>query len=336
VKSYPKISIVTPSFNQGQYIEQTICSVLDQSYPNLEYIIIDGGSTDETCEIIKKYEKYLTYWVSEPDKSQTDAINKGFSKTTGVWFNWLNSDDFYQPGVFETIAKLHVQDNKTKVISGLEYGFFQNNLENKISHPGSIVHKTTEETIYTGIIDQPCTFFKRDFVRLFFPLSDDIHYVMDRELWLNYLLTYGIADIIKVDQYFTNFRLHDSSKTVSQKNLFEKEFEAMRVVLLQALGAPEWLIEFHKQKAGIFFGLSSSFCECEFKSELKKKILSVFVYHYALYHYVHNRISDSQMAMRWILNHGFWNRKYLLLFAKSAILPSQFIFQMKQIKLKYF
>jgi glycosyltransferase involved in cell wall biosynthesis len=332
----PKISIVTPSFNQGQYIEQTILSVINQNYPNLEYIIIDGGSTDETIEIIKKYEKHLAYWVSEPDKGQTDAINKGFRKTTGVWFNWLNSDDFYEPGVFETIAKLHNQNNRLKVIAGLEYGFFQNNQEHKINHPGSIVHKTTEETIYTGIIDQPCTFFKRDFLKPFFPLSEDIHYVMDRELWLNYLASYGVADIIKIDHYFTNFRLHESSKTVSQELLFEKEFEALRVVLLQTLGAPEWLIEFHKQKVGDFYNLKSTLNASQFKGVSNKKLLSVFVYHYALYYYVHNKIAESQMAMRWISKNGFLDKKYMSLFAKSAILPSDFIFEMKRIKSKYF
>jgi glycosyltransferase involved in cell wall biosynthesis len=332
----PKISIVTPSFNQGQFIEQTICSILDQSYPNLEYIIIDGGSTDNTCEIIKKYEKYLTYWVSESDNGQTDAINKGFRKTNGVWFNWLNSDDFYEPGVFKTIAKLHNQHENVKVIAGLEYGFFQNNPEHKINHPGSIVHKSSEETIYTGIIDQPCTFFKRDFVKEFFPLSDNIHYVMDRELWLNYLAAYGIANIVKVDQYFTNFRLHESSKTLSQALLFEKEFQAMRVILLKTLGAPEWIIEFHKQKAGDFCNLSSTLNSCQFKGVSKKILLSVFVYNYALYHYVHNKIAESQMAMRWILNNDCLDKKYLSLFAKSAILPSHFIFQMKRIKSKYF
>ena len=90
--SWPKISIVTPSFNQGQYIEQTIRSVLLQNYPNLEYIIFDGGSTDETVSIIKKYEPWLTYWVSEPDRGQSHAINKGLKKCTGNYFNWINSD----------------------------------------------------------------------------------------------------------------------------------------------------------------------------------------------------------------------------------------------------
>ena len=92
----PKISIVTPSFNQGQFLEETILSVLEQEYPNLEYIIIDGGSSDNSLNIIKQYEKKLSYWVSEPDNGQTHAINKGFSHATGEIFMWLNSDDIFK------------------------------------------------------------------------------------------------------------------------------------------------------------------------------------------------------------------------------------------------
>src|ERR1700733_14532761 len=103
-KIYPKISIVTPSYNKGQYIEQTIQSVLDQNYPNLEYIIIDGGSTDNTIEIIEKYAPYLKYWVSEKDKGQANAINKGLQYCTGEIFNWLNSDDYLEPDSLEKIA----------------------------------------------------------------------------------------------------------------------------------------------------------------------------------------------------------------------------------------
>ena len=98
---WPRISIVTPSYNQGQFIEETIRSVLLQGYPNLEYIIIDGGSTDNSVEIIRKYEPWLTYWVSQPDKGQTDAIQKGFNLSTGVVWNWLNSDDLLEPNALQ-------------------------------------------------------------------------------------------------------------------------------------------------------------------------------------------------------------------------------------------
>ena len=103
---WPKISVVTPSFNQGQFIEETIRSVLLQGYPNLEYIIIDGGSTDNTLEVIRKYEPWLTYWVSEPDRGQSHAINKGIGKAMGEILFWLNSDDLVLPSVFFRIAKM--------------------------------------------------------------------------------------------------------------------------------------------------------------------------------------------------------------------------------------
>src|SRR5918993_3663819 len=93
---WPKISVVTPSFNQGQYIEATIRSVLEQEYPNLEYIIIDGGSTDGSVEIIEKYSEYLTYWVSEPDEGQTNALIKGFDRADGDILCWLCSDDLFE------------------------------------------------------------------------------------------------------------------------------------------------------------------------------------------------------------------------------------------------
>lgn len=102
----PKISIVTPSFNQAQFIERTIESILSQKYPNLEYIIIDGGSTDGSVEIIKKYQAYLHYWCSEPDAGQYDAINKGFQHSTGEIMAWLNSDDMYFPWTLKTVASI--------------------------------------------------------------------------------------------------------------------------------------------------------------------------------------------------------------------------------------
>ena len=116
--NWPKISIVTPSFNQGQYIEETIISVLSQNYPNLEYIIIDGGSTDNTIGIIKKYESRITYWVSKLVRCQSHAINKGLNKCTGNIFNWLNSDDWYMPGVLFKATNAFINNRTGLFVSG--------------------------------------------------------------------------------------------------------------------------------------------------------------------------------------------------------------------------
>src|SRR4051794_28341061 len=102
-EEWPRISIVTPSYNQGGYLEETIRSILLQGYPNLEYLVIDGGSSDESVDVIKKYERHLTYWESAKDRGQSDALNRGFKRATGEWVGWVNSDDLYLPNALATL-----------------------------------------------------------------------------------------------------------------------------------------------------------------------------------------------------------------------------------------
>jgi glycosyltransferase involved in cell wall biosynthesis len=115
---WPKISIVTPSYNQAEFIEQTIRSILLQGYPNIEYVIMDGGSNDGTIDIIRKYEPWITSWVSAPDAGQVDALNRGFPKTTGDILNWINSDDFLLPGALFAVATLFRLDTGVDIVSG--------------------------------------------------------------------------------------------------------------------------------------------------------------------------------------------------------------------------
>lgn len=240
---YPRISIVTPSFNQGKYIEQTIQSVINQNYPNLEYIIIDGGSTDDTVDVIKKYEHKLAYWVSENDQGQTDAINKGFSKCTGDIFNWINSDDHYEPGTLLKLGELFFNNSSVEVICGNEWYIDDINTGIKLLHAGSIINENVYQTIREGIVVQPATFFRTACIKSFFPLDNSLRYLMDRQLWWSYLLQYGQKNILQTDTVFTNFRLHAASKSVSEANYFENEFDRLKLSLFLELNAPEILTD---------------------------------------------------------------------------------------------
>jgi glycosyltransferase involved in cell wall biosynthesis len=229
--NWPKISIVTPSFNQGEYIEETIRSVIFQNYPNLEYIIIDGGSSDSTLSIIKKYESYITYWESEPDRGQSHAINKGLEKCTGEIFNWLNSDDFYLPDTFFNVATAFIDNLSINIVSGFENHIELNDSITK--HNGTFLANTLEETIELCEITQPSTFFRLSAINQIGTLPEDIHYIMDGEIWVRLLLAYGTKSFLKLAKPLANFRLHEGSKTVS--NLAVDNFLVERSSIIAAL-----------------------------------------------------------------------------------------------------
>jgi glycosyltransferase involved in cell wall biosynthesis len=233
------ISIITPSFNQAQYLEQTIHSVLSQGYPNLEYIVIDGGSTDGSVDIIRKYAKHLHYWVSEKDSGQSEAINKGLRRATGEVINWLNSDDYYQPNALATVAGAFA-DPAVNVLCGRSRLFAGNDATVRYS-PGTDVYPgNLAKTIGWARIDQPETFFRRSAMLRVGPLDTRLHYVMDRDWWIRYLFTFGLSGIRQLPQVLVNFRLHDTSKTVSQAVAFQREYDAYFKGLAGAAGLPDY------------------------------------------------------------------------------------------------
>ena len=241
---WPKISIVTPSFNQGAFIEETIRSVLLQGYPNLEYIIIDGGSTDNTLSIIKKYDTWITYWVSEPDRGQSHAINKGLKRCTGEIFNWLNSDDWYLPDTFFNIATAFLKNPSIQVLSGFENHI---NMDGSVSvDRGTFLAGTIEETIELCQLTQPSTFFKTELLRQIGFLPEDIHYIMDGEIWVRILLLYGHQCFLKISKPLVNFRLHENSKTISNLTVdnFLIERSSMIIDLQTFIGVPAKVTDF--------------------------------------------------------------------------------------------
>jgi glycosyltransferase involved in cell wall biosynthesis len=181
--SLPRISIVTPSYNQGGFLEATIRSVILQSYPNLEYFVIDGGSTDESLDIIRKYKKWIDYWVSEEDRGQSHAINKGFGLASGTLLGWLNSDDLYMPGTLLAAATAWRQ-SMTDVISGNtifidEEGHSEGKGIRSIRPELSDLLRIRKNTV-----PQQSTFWTRSCWERFGPLEEKNHYSMDWELWI--------------------------------------------------------------------------------------------------------------------------------------------------------
>jgi glycosyltransferase involved in cell wall biosynthesis len=178
----PKVSIITPSYNQGRYIEATIRSVLAQDYPNIEYIIIDGGSKDDSVEIIRRYADRMAYWVSEKDKGHADALNKGFGRARGEILAWLNSDDTYYPGaVSEAVAYLQAHPKVGMVYADA----------NLTDHSGTVVGKfAARQTSYRAMlrgsvhIPQATTFFRADVWRQVGPLDLSLFFSFDYDLWV--------------------------------------------------------------------------------------------------------------------------------------------------------
>lgn len=219
--SWPKISIVTPSYNQGQFLEETIRSVLLQNYPNLEYIIIDGGSTDNSVDIIKKYEQWLTYWVSEKDRGQAHAINKGFYRSSGQILNWLNSDDILLPGSFEAAAAyLSSHLDKPLVVYGNRYRIDKNGSVFDFDLPPNRLNRLL---FRVGTwIPQETAFFTRPAYDLAGGLSESRQFALDYDLWLK-CISRG-ASFIKIQMFMGSMRFHDECKSCSIHAVGQEEF----------------------------------------------------------------------------------------------------------------
>ncbi|MGA1864748.1 MAG: glycosyltransferase family 2 protein [bacterium] len=219
---WPKISIITPSYNQGDFIEETIRSVLLQGYPNLEYIIIDGGSTDNSLDIIKKYERFLAYWVSEPDRGQTHAINKGVEISTGNIIGWINSDDVYCKGAFKTILDNMLINSDIfypVVFGGIE--LIDEKSRFLRTFPGKPVNREKLIAFWRQDwhIPQPTVFFRSDILKSN-KLNESLHYAMDWELYLRVSEKYTFRHIPEI---LARFRAHGDSKTSGGWGPFTRE-----------------------------------------------------------------------------------------------------------------
>jgi hypothetical protein len=211
---WPRISIVTPSFNQAQFLEETIRSVLLQGYPDLEYMIVDGGSTDSSVETIRKYEPWLAYWVSEKDRGQSHAINKGFARASGSLLAWLNSDDYYEPGCFATAAAfLTARSHVDLVYGGCNIVDQRGCLRETIMAQ----EVSLERLLLTrGGIFQAATFIRRTVLAKVGFVNEALHYVMDFEYWLRIL---DRCQAVPLPAVLANYRKVPGTKSVSRPDL---------------------------------------------------------------------------------------------------------------------
>jgi|DewCreStandDraft_2_1066082.scaffolds.fasta_scaffold00067_92 GT2 family glycosyltransferase len=209
-RPWPRVSIVTPSYNQAQFLEETIRSVLLQGYPDLEYIICDGGSTDGSVEIIRTYEPWLAWWCSERDAGQADAINKGWARATGEVLAWLNSDDVYLPGALACVIRRWQECPSADVLCGDAFEF---------EEPWGIIgHLRPRRVRLVDLlrwcdISQPSTFFRKSAVQAVGPLDTVLHYAMDYDFFVR-LAAAGFA-FEYVPAVLSLMRYHASSKTMS-------------------------------------------------------------------------------------------------------------------------
>jgi glycosyltransferase involved in cell wall biosynthesis len=236
----PRLSIITPSYNQAAYLEQTIRSVLNQGYPNLEYMVVDGGSTDGSVEIIRRYEDRLAWWVSERDRGQSHAINKGLERATGDVIAWINSDDMYVRGAFEAIARAAQEDPE----AGLYYGrcrVVDEKGDLECVRVGSL--STFEEVIDLWRVwwrgrnfVQPEVFWTRAAMDRAGRLREDLNFVMDQEWWARLMRTGARARFVDAD--IACFRKQPLQKTSQPRAVADEQLRLARVWLWEDKDAP--------------------------------------------------------------------------------------------------
>jgi glycosyltransferase involved in cell wall biosynthesis len=225
----PTISIVTPNYNYGSYIERTIDSILSQGYPKLNYIVIDGGSTDCSKKVIEKYEHHLSFWQSKPDNGQADAINIGLRHAEGAIFNWINSDDVLAPGSLSVIAETH-QESRNSLIAGNVLNVPTSTQDD----PELVIQSGLDiETLLSGngVFHQPGLWWILENIKSLGPLDTSLDFCFDYLLLLRYLVRW--PKVVYTSHTLANFTIHSSSKTTTSQVAFDEERIRILSLLLQ-------------------------------------------------------------------------------------------------------
>jgi len=231
---FPKLTIITPSYNQADFLERTILSVLNQNYPNLEYIIIDGGSTDNSAEIIKKYEKFLSYWVSEKDRGQVHAINKALEKATGEYIGFQNSDDVYFQGTFTRFGEEALK-NRSDILYG---DLFMISADDEVTE----ILKTTSYNINCQVLEgmqihNQSLFFKRSLVEKYGMFDESYRFAFDYEFITRYT-SHETTSVRKVDGLAGALRVHADAKSSNIADVGKEEHEKIHKLYISTIGSP--------------------------------------------------------------------------------------------------
>lgn len=235
---WPKISIVTPSYNQGAFIERTIRSVLAQNYPNIEYLIIDGGSQDQTMQVLEKYKAWIDFVCSEPDEGQSDAINKGYARASGEVFNWLNSDDALAEDALYHIGKAFM-DEQADIVSGQMLKFVEGFHELQIG-PKKLPKTVSEALPWFG--GQPSIYIRMQPYKKIGPVNKSLRYRMDMDWHWRYPLLFGVEGLRMLPELISYSNVHNECKTASQALGFQLEWNSILRDIAQRLGLQESLV----------------------------------------------------------------------------------------------
>ena len=223
--AWPLISVITPSLNQGDYIEETIRSVLGQGYPNLEYIVIDGGSADQTVDVLQKYARYFDYWVSEPDKGQAQALNKGFAKAGGELYAYINSDDYYTKDALKQAAEAYVKKGRPELIVGVCEVFDETGVR-RLFKPFWPDEPDYFLLPFGSPFAQPASFWRADMHHAVGGFEESLHYVFDREFFLKMALR-GTKPVL-LDDVVVRYRDHASAKTRDTAKVYRESVPVLR------------------------------------------------------------------------------------------------------------
>lgn len=288
----PDFTIVTPVLNQAFHIEKCIQSVLEQDC-DVQYIIMDGGSTDGTLDIIHKYEKHISYWSSKPDNGQSNAINKGLKLADGEFFNWLNADDQLTPNALKTVLK--TASNETQVVIGKCEHIDKNGTQLAIG--GAKVWDTVEATLGNYSMGQPSVFYRTSVAKKLNGLNEDLHYCMDMDFWFRFLIKFGQENIAQTNCVLSKFLVHSDSKSVAAEKTMRDEKYGIYRALLNQFELPDVIEDFLHS-----FAIPKVDSK-EYVGSLKKEVLlGNFCWHLMVAAYQANEIEKCEMLFQIVEN----------------------------------